>query len=292
MYIQIKSGALTVDVSEPGHAYCGQRFDWTGFITQVTLNGKHTFCGYEYDVPMQGTGGIGLCGCFQGIVKGNYDETPIGGKFVNIGVGRVTRQDDGDYYFSKTMEVDPFETKVRRSERSVTFEQESVPCNGIKYYYVKTLEVEDKTLYIKCALRNDGEKAIRTSEFNHNFVRFDRNAIGSDYVLNLPCVPEFENHGDLFASNGKTLTFHEKLVPREFFCIITNYPKSGGHFWELTHAPSGMSMRESGDFEIDFFGVWGRQYVFSPEIFGKVDVKPGETYEWTRKYEFDVKEDK
>lgn len=43
MVHRLSNGILTVDIAEPG-TYNRTRFDWTGFITQVTLEeGKHIF---------------------------------------------------------------------------------------------------------------------------------------------------------------------------------------------------------------------------------------------------------
>ena len=56
-YIGLKSDRLLVEIAKPGTVYAGSRFDWTGFITQVYLDGKHTFCAYEDVVP-----GRAVCG--------------------------------------------------------------------------------------------------------------------------------------------------------------------------------------------------------------------------------------
>ncbi|MBE3039355.1 MAG: hypothetical protein IMZ62_11155, partial [Chloroflexi bacterium] len=42
--ILLNSQRLEVEISTPGAAYHSTRFDWSGFITQVTLDGAHTFC--------------------------------------------------------------------------------------------------------------------------------------------------------------------------------------------------------------------------------------------------------
>jgi len=36
--IVLKSDQLTVEIAQPGVFYNGTRFDWSGFITQVTLD--------------------------------------------------------------------------------------------------------------------------------------------------------------------------------------------------------------------------------------------------------------
>ena len=62
--MQIVSSRLAVEISEPGTLYRGARFDWTGFVTQVTLDQQHTFCAPEALPGGRGTGGMGLCNEF------------------------------------------------------------------------------------------------------------------------------------------------------------------------------------------------------------------------------------
>lgn len=92
MGYRLSNGILTVDIADIGE-YKGTRFDWTGFITQVTLEeGKHTFCVPESLKPDEGTGGKGLCNEF-GISRAiGYDEAPIGGWFPKIGVGLLQKE--------------------------------------------------------------------------------------------------------------------------------------------------------------------------------------------------------
>lgn len=53
MGIRIENEILIVEIAEAGQ-YDGSRFDWTGFIRQVTLKqGSHTFCAYESLIPEQ-----------------------------------------------------------------------------------------------------------------------------------------------------------------------------------------------------------------------------------------------
>ena len=42
--IRLHSDRLTVEIASPGTLYQGTRFDWTAFITQVTLDNQHTLC--------------------------------------------------------------------------------------------------------------------------------------------------------------------------------------------------------------------------------------------------------
>ncbi len=45
-------------------------------------------------------------------------------------------------------------------------------------------------------------------------------------------------------------------------------------------------MREYDDFTPVRVAVWGVAHVISAEIFASIQIQPGETQEWTRRYEF------
>ena len=289
MTFAISSKDLLVDISRPGHLYSGTRFDWNGLVTQVRLD-KHTYCAYESHIPMMGSGGLGLCNAFMGIMEDNFDAVPIGGQFMCIGIGIATKTSD-EYTFMKPYPVEPFESKITVSESRTVFEQESTPCNGFNYRMHKELDVKDNVLTIRTSLENTGEKSIRTTEFNHNFVCFDGHPVGPDYELSLPYTPEIEiKSGEYNIGLNKLSLQAGPEGNKAFYFFVKNHQEAGDkHFWELTHKPTGVSMRETTDFVPEAFNVWGKNYVFSPEVFAKIDIAPGKSFEWTRKYEFFVK---
>jgi len=89
--LTLKNDRLTVEIARPGSIYTGTRFDWTAFITQVTLDQTHTFCVPESDQPGQGTGGVGLCNEF-GIEQAiGYDAAHPGECFPKFGIGLLVK---------------------------------------------------------------------------------------------------------------------------------------------------------------------------------------------------------
>ena len=62
----IASDRLAVEIAEPGSSlYHGTRFDHTGFIGSVVLDGKHSFTVPEqYDASRWTSNGRGLCNEF------------------------------------------------------------------------------------------------------------------------------------------------------------------------------------------------------------------------------------
>ncbi|MHB8061393.1 MAG: hypothetical protein ACYDG2_01980 [Ruminiclostridium sp.] len=91
--IILKNERLEVEITNPGALYSGSRFDWNGFIVQVTLDDAHTFCVSESLEPDKGSGGRGFCGEF-GIEEAlGYKETSVEDYFPKIGVGLLKKTD-------------------------------------------------------------------------------------------------------------------------------------------------------------------------------------------------------
>ena len=103
--ILIASDRLQVEIAEPQTIYCSSRFDWTGFITQVTLDKERTFCVPEA-IDGTGTGGHGLCNEF-GITRPiGFDDAAPGETFPKIGVGLLRRPDAEAYSFGRDYEIE------------------------------------------------------------------------------------------------------------------------------------------------------------------------------------------
>lgn len=278
----IASDRLQVKVARPGTAYTGSRFDWTGFITQVELDGRHHFCAFESLAPGYGTGGIGLCSAFRQMPE---TDAAIGAQFAKPGIGLLTRFDDAPYTAFKAYEVEPFAFQEQAGPDLLVQVAEPRRCNGYAFRSERILTVADNRLEIRTTFHNCGDKSLETEEFNHNFVCIDGHSVGPDYRLRMPYepVPEIARGGPLF--DGCSLQWDR--VPEEWFMLTLH----GGetlptHWWELVHEPTGVGMRESGDFTISRFDLWGRSYVVSPEVFVRIRLEPGQARTWTRTFEF------
>lgn len=135
--IVLSNERLSVEISYPGEKYNGSRFDWCGFITQVTLDGKHTFCVKESLDSRKGSGGCGLCGEFGIREPVGFDETPVGEYFPKIGVGLLKRPDMEDYDFFRKYEVKPLDFNVTNNKTLAEFSAVMPIHNGYAYIYKK-----------------------------------------------------------------------------------------------------------------------------------------------------------
>ncbi len=289
----IRSNRLKVEIAAPGSIYNRTRFDWTGFITQVTLDDRHTFCVPEDYDPAAGTGGIGLCNEF-GIEKSiGFDEALPGQAFPKLGIGLITRPDHEPYNFFRPYEIaQPFPIQIESESSQVRFTVEPLECRGYAVRQTKTVQVDENCLHIHYQLENVGSRPIVTHEYCHNFVGIDRQPTGPGYRLQFPYplsfekLPENHHHSlDVLQVQGPQIRW--KSTPETpFYCRPLGYSKTSQPQWELIHEPGGVGMREYDDFPPVRVALWGAAHVISAEIFNDINIQPGQSQSWTRRYEF------
>ncbi len=295
--IVLQSDRLTVEIARPGTVYHGSRFDWSAFITQVMLDDRHTFCIPEALTPGQGSGGIGLCGEFGIEEPVGYDEARPGDLFPKPGIGLLARPDEQPYNFFRPYEiVAPFPIRVCTGPAQAMFVVEPLNCRGYAVRLTKTVTVEGARLTIACTLENVGTRPIVTTEYVHNFVRIDAHAIGPDYRLRFPYAVHFAAPEGPAAGRMAELIavldvqggdIRWRATPEgNFYCRPLGFAATDAAQWELVHEPSGVGMCEFDDFTPARVVVWGASHVVSAEIFVSINVQPGGTQRWTRRYKF------
>lgn len=317
--IRLRSDRLDVEIAPPGFAYRGTRFDWTAFITQVTLDGRHTFCVPESYEPGQGTGGVGLCNEFGIDVPIGYDDAQPGDRFPKLGIGLLIRPDDAPYRFARPYEIaERFPVQIDAAAERVRFTVEPLECRGYAARLEKTVSVQGAQLEIAYRLQNVGRQPLRTVEYCHNFIGIDGHSIGPDYRLRLPYPIQFEplppamlrqalpgilrkiapdwllkrimegmiqRRGNILVVEGNELTLN--TVPqRAFYQRLLGYARTDRPQWELVHTPSGVGVSEIDDFAPVRVAVWGTTHVISAEVFVGIDLEPGGAQTWSRRYEF------
>lgn len=289
--IHMENEYLRVDIGEPGN-YNRARFDWTGFIRQVTLkDGGHTFCTVESLVEGQGTEGAGLCNEFGIHEPIGYDEIMPGEQFLKIGVGLLTRTNDKPYDFFADYPITPAHVTVETpSQDKVRFISEPQLCNGYAVRLVKELILQGSQLSIAYTLTNTGSKRIETNEYVHNFLSIDGASIGPDYELRFPQRLNSLTESS-FAGNDEILHENHQVtwqqpVSQTFYGQFKGFQEITPFYWELVHKEKGVGIRESGDFPASRIALWGESHVVSPEMFIDIRLNPGETKRWVRVFEF------
>lgn len=320
--IKIHNDQLTVEIARPGSVYAGTRFDWSGFITQVTLaisgGAQHTYCVPESLEPGQGTGGWGLCNEFGNDKPIGYADAQPGESFPKLGIGLLNRPERPQYNFFLPHDIDHlFPIQIDSTENRVTFTVEPIECRGYAARLTKTVSVRENWLEIAYRLENVGNKLIDTNEYCHNFIALDKHPIGPEYRLHFPYQIQLENISAAYryflppllrkllptfiqdkilkrrAAPGNNIIklngpdFNFSAMPHSpFYFRQLGFSKTDGYQWELTYLPNGIKMREYDDFGPCRVAVWGTTHVISAEIFIDLHLPPGQAQSWTRRYEF------
>lgn len=285
--IFINSSRLCVEVAEPGTLYKGSRFDWDGFVKEITFDKRHTFCVPESMEEGKGSGGHGMCGEFGIDEPIGYDEADVGECFPKIGIGLLKKPDNEKYNFFRNYQcVMPFKRTIKKEENSVSFCVEPLQCNGYAVYYEKKISVNENILRIDYFIENRGCKTISTSEYCHNFVGIDKDQIGNNYRLKLPYNIEYSDACGEIIFKDRDITWNGSKPVQEFYCRISGFKGIKDHEWDIYNFNKGVGIREKDNFDIYKVALWGSGHVISPETFVKIHIAPGENKKWTRKYEF------
>jgi len=281
---EIKTHRLSLRIAKPGVIYKRTRFDWTGHITDVVLDNKHSFCSVESPNPLEGAGGIGFCNEYGIHEPVGYDEIGIGGKFLKFGIGELQKISDEPYFFMKDYPLVPFAVRTIITNTGLCWETSTNLCNGYAAFICKTLEIHDNMMIIHYIFKNIGDKVIKTTEYNHNFVIIDNLPMDSDYHITFSQpITLLKNDGSVWFDKG---SYQWENDVQSFYGSCTDVPATGSLSWEIWNDTVKCGLREELNTPALRVGLWGMSYVVSPELFKKIDLLPGETDTWTRTYTF------
>lgn len=290
----LKSGKLCVEITEPGEKpNTGFRFDRAAFVSEVIYDGMR-FCASEpQNLSHPCSGGRGFCSEYRFDTSA---DAKVGEYFPKFGVGLIKKEADEPYIFHKAYkDVKDFPVKISHDENSAVFTTEAVPCLGYAMRAEKKLMISDDTMTLTTIVENVGEKEIIMEEFCHNFISIDGMAVGSDYELAMPLIPDQGNerlknrrgYGGVLRGNGSGFTFCE------FIAVDTDICVEGGDIrpeipftWKMTHKGARASVECSDYFVPKKVPVWGVDHMFCPEVVHGFSLKPGESHEWKRVWKF------
>jgi len=269
---QLQSDRLAVTVSHPGTNYRGSRFDWTGFILQVVLDGRHAFCVEESDDDT-GSGGIGLCNEFGILTAVGYNTAKNGEQFIKPGIGLLTRTNEEPYAFFRPYPVEPFPISTVATHNEICFTIDPVPHHGYAMQLLKKLKVAGNNLSIVYMFENVGQHKVLLDEYCHNFIAI--NGIGpcKDIMLKLPAdlLPEKRCCDPMMITDGGRVTW--SIQPQRAFQIaLSQHEVAAANlniedcWWEMTHLPTGVTVREQTDFVWSRFVLFGTNRLVSPRL--------------------------
>jgi hypothetical protein len=281
----LTSRRLSVEVAAAGTQYRGARFDWTGFTTQVVLDGRHRFCTKEAMHGERSSGGIGLCNEFGLERPVGFEEAVPGERFPKLGVGLLMRPDHAGVDHMRDYANEPFHITEQTDGCRASWTVAPRLCRGYAALLRKDMLVDDNRLRVSYHLENTGERAIRTTEYNHNFMNIDGHATSPDYLLRTSAaviaVPGA--YGVVVGSDGiswpaQAAGFAARWQPEAVL--------AGGFSWTLEHRPSRISVCEQLDRPPHALALWGLSHVICPELFVAIDLQAGNSMRWSRTYTF------
>jgi hypothetical protein len=283
----LSSTRLQAEIAEPGEFYKGSRYDWSGHVKQVTLDGKHTFFSTQQDPPDASLQGCGLLDVFETPDFLGFEETELNNRFPLLGVGLLKKESREPFLFRYPYDVLPFEHHIEKIGNTVTFITLPTLCNGYGLYETKKLILEDTSLTISYALENTGSREINFATFNHNFFQIDNHPINGDYNLILPYQVSLRTlRGSICAQyqSVSVAAFDKPTASGAFF--INGFEGSKRHWWKLRYLPENLEVFCEESFPVSRLYVWVMERSFSPETFFKTCLPPGERCSLLRKYTF------
>ena len=284
----LKNKNLEIKIDLPLENYNFSRFDWTGKIADVKFKNIQLATVERTDGLNENSLGKGFYNEFGIDTALGFDDTEIGGWFHKIGVG-LLKKEDSQYLFSKNYEVKPAEFKINVESDRILIRCKSEVSNGYAYLLQKEIHLAESGFTLKYYLQNTGEKEFSTDEYVHNFTAINNDLIGSKYVLKFPFQLKPESFGEavnpeLKVAIGQNEIKFKGTPEQQFFFSNLSGDKNVDASWQLINLESKIAISESGSFQTNKVNLWGWKHVICPELFYKINLKPGQSTEWTRKY--------
>jgi hypothetical protein len=291
--------------------YRSTRFDWSGVVGCVSLNG-HKFFGEwfaQYD-PLKNdsiTGPVeefrtddtsmghnaprpGELSVRPGAI--GYQEAKPGETFLKPGVGVLRKVDDSPYQFGGAYPiVDSGTWTVKVRKRSVRFRQVLRGPGGYAYVYEKTLTLNknEPVMTLQHSLKNTGKKAIETYAYDHDFFMLDGKSTGPGMVVHFKFEPKPEGEiGAAAKIEGNDLMYVDALAPHKGVAGYLKGYSDDVHDFDFTveDTRSKVGVQQTSDHSLARLYFWSIQTTICPEGYIKLNVAPGETSRWTLRYRF------
>ena len=291
------SSRLRVEIAEPGERpNCGFRFDRSGFISEVILDGTVRFCASEpSNLAHPSSGGRGLCSEIQMDFGEDYEAALPYPKF---GGGIIPNSDGSRYcFYRKYGAAEEFPVTVKAGENQAVFHTQAVSCRGYALEENKTVTVEENRITVDYQMKNTGDKELRLREYVHNFLSVDGMALSPAYHLELPSLPDLgtepiktpRGQECNFCGEGHGLTFQKADVAEAMFeAAKTDTDETLPFRWKLSHDGAKAWVAGEDWFVPSAVTVWAVDHMVSPEIFHAVCLQPGESASWKRSWSFEA----
>ncbi len=267
--------------------YQATRFDWSGVIGSLKYKGHEYFDYWKntHDPLIHED----LPGPVEGWIKPGlgYEEASPG--FIRIGVGILEKPEgETEYRWTETYRImDHGQWTVDHGQEWISFTHQVNSEFGYAYEYVKKITLNEHGFVIHHQLKNTGEKAIETDQFNHNFFVIDQTTSGPDFLVQFPfeLSTERDTKG-MVELRGNEIHY---LKPVEdgssVFLELTGFDEDvEDHQATVINRKTGAGINLAVDQPIYRMAFWTCHTTLCPENFIWIHVEPGETMEWNSAY--------
>jgi len=290
---EISNGLITAKLylpdAEQGY-YRGSRFDWSGVIPELKYKG-HDFFGQwfpRYDPKRNDA----ICGPTEEFAAINYEQAPVGGEFLRIGIGGLNKPTDERFNRYGYYELsNPGKWTVKKAKDYVVFTHQLKDVDGYSYVYEKKVRlIKGKPqMVLEHKLKNTGKKIIRTDVYNHNFFTIDNQTTGPNSVVKFSFPLREMKEDSLVRINDRQIEFIRELERGEsvYFENIQGHSKSVKDYdFRIENIKTGAGVRITCDKPISTLVFWSYVTTQCPEPYIDINIKPGESFSWNITYDF------
>ncbi len=252
------------------------RFDETASVSALRWSGRDWLASAGL-VDEFGLEGFGVLG---------FKEASLGGDFVKIGVGVLTRDLPGPYRFQHSYpRRSGFAVQVMAGETEVKVTQRG-DVNGYGYDYGKTYTIErGGRLVIRYELTNRGARAFSFEHYNHNFFGLTSAGGAKSARIETPLRLQHPPEGWSLTTDHGAQWVGDNFPARGRFWRIPLDPPADKHALTLSFK-DGYGVRMTGSSAVARLSVWLDETTLCPELFSRFALESGETARWTRTYLF------
>jgi hypothetical protein len=275
--------------------YRATRFDWSGVIADLSYGAHHYFGVWfpRYDPHLHDS----ISGPVEEFRTGEsapgFDEAPVGGRFIRIGVGVLRKDADEKFQQFKTYDiVDPGKWTVKTTPTSVEFTQALTEMtSGFGYLYTKRVHLAEgkPQLIIDHTLKNTGRRELATNVYSHNFWVIDQQPSGPDFSVRFPFAPTATlDLKGLATVHANELTYLKTLpAGQSVYTELTGFGPTPKDFdIRVENRKTGAGVRLTGDRPLSRIVFWSIRTVLSPEPYIEMKVAPQREVTWRLTYDF------
>ncbi len=283
-----------MDPADPNRYYRGVRFTPVAAVIRARYDGREFLFHQAQPDPLLDVAGLFAEFDLIGDPPG-FSQAAIGEPFVKIGVGALSKTEPSYKFFLQYPVVQLAETRVRWGPQTAEFEQTPAPAvNGFSYRLSAEASVHGRTLLIVWKLTNTGSKVLGTRQYLHNCFIFDNLPVGPNYLVTLPFDFTARKLQAQQRQEGRTVLFSETIPKKKAVNIEIDYPTdyTGANTVEVSHPPTGMSVECETSLPGERIALHAAVNYMCPEQFISLSVSPGQSQQWSRQYNFRIKQRK